>query len=513
MKRNSLWILAVLFITGYWSCQSAPKEIPEEQAPPEDTRNVPGMGMPRGLISKDAGATNGYLLFSPLKSDTTYLVNSDGEVVHTWKSEFGPSGWVYLKENGNLLRGGRDPVAPVFAGGGQGGYLQEFTWDGKLIWQYRFATDEYLAHHDVAILPNGNILTIAWEAKSVEDCIQAGRNPETIPKAGLWPDMIVELEPRGTNDARIVWKWHFWDHMIQDFDETKANYGNPAEHPELLDLNWDKSLPDPLTQEEIDERRAADNASSNDTPDNRGSDMLHTNAIDYNAELDQIALSSPSLNEILVIDHSTTTEEAAGHRGGRWKRGGDILYRWGNPQNYNRGDSTYQRLAGQHDVKWIPEGFPGEGNLLLFNNVVPGSKPPYSSVLEISPPLTPEGYVLNDDGRYGPDAPTWIYIAQDTLSFFGPFISGAQRLANGNTLITEGPRGRFFEVTPEKEIVWEYWTPYSGSVRMPDGTSPQPVGPFKYATFRATHIPSDHPAVAGKKLLPLEPQPPAYVEK
>jgi hypothetical protein len=219
------------------------------------------------------------------------------------------------------------------------------------------------------------------------------------------------------------------------------------------------------------------------------------------------------LNEIFIIDHSTTTEEAAGHQGGRWGRGGDILYRWGNPRNFNAGDSTHQQLGGQHDVQWIGKGLPGEGNLVVFNNYVPGSDPGYSSIVEIKAPLSDKGYFLNKNGRYGPENPDWSYLASDSLSFFAPFISGTQRLSNGKTFITSGPQGRFFEVNSNKEIVWEYWTPYAGYVRMPDGTTPQPIGPFTYATFRATFIPADHPAVAGKDLKPLNPQPQVYKEE
>lgn len=72
----------------------------------------------------------------------------------------------------------------------------------------------------------------------------------------------------------------------------------------------------------------------------------------------------------------------------------------------------------------------------------------------------------------------------------------------------EGPGGSlgFFEVTPEGEIVWEYWSPTSGDVRMPNGSLPHPVGGFPYAVFRATKIPPDHPALQGREL-PLDPQP------
>ena len=498
----------LLALAGFWGCSSPAKE----EAPARPDPNIGGLGMPRGLISKTDEATPGYVFFSPLVSGTTYLINSAGEVVHTWQSEYGPSGWVYLKENGNLVRGGRDPEAPVFGGGGQGGRMQEFTWDGELIWDYRYATDQYQSHHDVAIMPNGNILAIAWELRTVDEAIKAGRNPEFIPKAGLWPDKVVELKPVGKNGAEVVWEWRMWDHMIQNFDETKDNYGNPAEHPELLDINAAAHLPRPITQGRLDTLKMNNNAVTNSTLDNRGADLYHMNAIDYNAELDQIVLSTPGLDEILIIDHSTTTKEAAGHTGGRWGKGGDYLWRWGNQQNYGRGDSTHHRLGGQHDARWIPAHMPGGGNVMVYNNQVPNSKP-HSSVIEIVTPLTETGYALSESGAYGPDKPIWQFVARDTMPAFSPFISGAHRMSNGNTFVTVGAKGRYIEVTPDGKIVWDYWTPYAGNIRMKDGTSPQPVGPFVYATFRATHIPLDHPAVKGKDLKALDPQPEPYKEE
>jgi len=501
-------ILALLLIGILWRYESHTntEEAKEENVPPAGP-DIGGLEMPRGLITKTSEATPGYVYFSPLLSGTTYLINMDGQVVHTWESEYGPSGWVYLKENGNLVRGGVQPDAPIYGGGGQGGRLQEFTWDGDLVWDYRYATEEYRAHHDVAIMSNGNILVIAWETKTPEEAIQAGRNPENTPRAGLWPDKVVELKPSGNSDATIVWEWHIWDHLIQDFDESKDNYGIPSEHPELLDINIGGHLPPPTTEEELDEARNRNNAVTNTTPDNRGADMYHMNAINYNRTLDQIVLSTPGIDEIMIIDHSTTTQEAASHSGGRWNKGGDLLYRWGNPQNYNRGDSTNQTLSGQHDVKWVPSNLPGGGNIMVFDNVVPNNRPPYSAVLEIAPPLLEDGYAIADGKPYGPEEANRKYIAEDTVSMFAPFISGAHRMASGNTFVTVGPKGRYMELAPSGKVIWDYWTPYSGDARMPDGTFPQPVGPLIYATFRATHISIDHPAVAGKSLLPLDPQP------
>jgi hypothetical protein len=510
MKKISFGLILILTAASFLACNTSKKEEAQNKKPDP---NIGGLGMPRGLISKTDQATPGYVVFSPLLSDTTYLVDMDGKVVHTWGSEYGPSGWLYLKENGNLLRGGRQPDAPVFGGGGQGGRIQEFTWDGELVWDYKFATENHLSHHDVSIMPNGNILVLAWEAKTPEEANKAGRKTEFIPKAGLWPDKVVELKPVGKNDAEVVWEWHMWDHMIQDFDQSKDNYGIPSEHPELLDINAGAYLPKPIAQEELDKALANNNAVTNSTLDNRGSDLYHLNAINYNADLDQIVLSTPALDEILIIDHSTTIAEASSHSGGRWGKGGDFLYRWGNPVNYGRGDSTYHRLGGQHDAKWIPKGFPGEGHLMIYNNNGPNSKKPYSAVYELTTPLTDKGYELSSTGIFGPEEPSWQFVASDTLPAFSPFISGAHRMANGNTFVTVGAKGRYIEVTPEGKIVWDYWTPYAGYVRMKDGTTPQPVGNLIYATFRATHIPIDHPAVKGKVLKPLDPQPEAYKRK
>ncbi len=470
---------------------------------PEATEEVP-----RGLRLDTPDAAPGYVYYSPLISATTYLIETgSGDVVHTWESEYAPSGFVYLLDNGNLLRGGREPDVAVFSGGGQGGRIQELTWEGELVWDYLFASEDHLLHHDVEVLPNGNILAIAWEAKSVEEVRQMGYRPEMTPEGGLWPDMIVELEPQPPNAARIVWEWHMWDHLIQSRDADLSHYGDPSEHPELIDINGGPALPEDVPEEELARFREIGHV-PDDSDHDPPSDLMHTNAIAYNASFDQIALSMQPWGEIWIIDHSTTTAEAMGHTGGRWGRGGDLLYRWGNPRVYGRGDEADRLLFGQHDVRWVPEGLPGAGNILVFSNNVPGPDGPHSAVFEIEPPMDDSRrYLLNEGGPFGPVTPTWSYTAPDPTSFFSPFISGAHRLSNGHTLITSGAQGRFFEVTPEGEIVWEYWSPTSGAVRMPDGSLPHPVEAFPYAVFRATKIQPDHPALRGRELVPLDPQP------
>ena len=267
------------------------------------------------MRTKAASASSGYVIFSPLCDDTTYLIDRDGQVVHTWKSEYAPTGSLYLLDNGHLVRGAREPEVPVFSSGGQGGRIQEFTWDGDLVWDYLFASETHLLHHDFEMLPNGNILAIAWERKTVEDAHRAGRKPERTPKGGLWPDKIVELEPLPPNDARIVWEWHMWDHTIQNHDASLGNYGEPSEHPERVDINGGRPLPE-MTQEELEKAKAAGNMPSNARMEDLGADMLHSNAIHYDAELDQIVISVPTFNEIWIIDHGTTTRKRRDTRAG-----------------------------------------------------------------------------------------------------------------------------------------------------------------------------------------------------
>jgi hypothetical protein len=453
-------------------------------------------------------------MFAVPNSASVYLVNRKGEVVHEWKGNYPAGGSAFLENDGSLVQNAYDLDFPVFAGGGECGRLQKITWDSKILWDFEYADEQSHAHHDFALMPNGHILAIAWEARSPDEVLAAGRKPKLIPKAGLWPEKIVEIEPINGRHGKIVWEWHIWDHLIQDYDSKKANYGKPADHPELLDFNVGDTLRPLISQDSMDILKKQDRAWRNETPENRGSDVYHFNAIRYNADLNQIALSSYVLGEVFIIDHSTTTEEAASHKGGRWGKGGDFLYRWGNPKNYHRGGSSDQKLFHQHDIRWIEKGKPGAGNLTLYNNDIPKwDKINYSAIYEIAPPTDLKGNYLIEKGKaFGPEKPVWTYIAPDTVSFWSSFISGAHRMNNGNTFVNEGARGRFFEVTKEGKIVWEYLNPYRGEIRKPNGDS-YPAVPMTFSTFRSTFIPADHPGLANKKLEPLSPQPKVFVVK
>ena len=435
---------------------------------------------PRGLRLKCDGASPGFTLFAPMSSDTTYLIDLDGQVVRTWKSDMDPSAWVYLLDNGHVLRGGSDPGTSVFRGGGQGGRFQEFDFDGQLVWDFKF-NENFLPHHDVAVLPNGNVLAIVWESRTADEARRAGRRNGFIHKDGIWPDMLIEIEPQRPNGARIVWEWHMWDHLIQNVDAVLDNYGDLSQHPERIDLN-------------------GDTAGVLVPPRNPARDVFHTNAVAYNPALDQILLSVPTFNEVWVIDHSTTTQEAAGRTGGRTGKGGDLLYRWGNAEAYGRG-APHDRLLGfQHDARWIPPGRPGAGHVMVFNNRAPSPNSTDTKVYEFIPPVDDQGrYFLPANGPFGPTGPMWTYSKPD--SFQASHVSGAERLENGNTLISSGPQGRLFEVTSAGEIVWEYWSPYSDALAGSNSAS-------AFSLFRAIKIAPDHPALRGRDLSPLDPQPP-----
>ena len=479
--------------------------------PVRKDRNMFGQGIPRGLTITSDGLAEGYVLFAVPNSASVYLINRKGEVVHEWKGNYGVLN-AYLQDDGSLVQNASDPDFPVFAAGGECGRLQKITWDSKILWDFEYADEHAHVHHDFNVMPNGHILAIAWEAKTAQEVLAAGRNPKLIPKAGLWPDKIIEIEPIDETHGKIVWEWHIWDHLIQDYDNKKANYGNPTDHPELMDINTGDTLPAQISKDSMAILKKQGRAWRNQTPENMGSDIYHVNAIKYNAELDQIAFSSPHLSEVFIIDHSTTTKEAAGHKGGRWGKGGDFLYRWGNPQNYRRGDSTTRELYGQHDIRWIEKGKPGEGHLMVFNNDIHyRDSMNYSMIYEFVPPTDEKGnYVIEKGKPYGPEKPVWSYMAPDTISFWSSFISGAQRMNNGNTFINEGAKGRFFEVTKDGKIVWEYLDPYRGDIRRPNG-DPMPAMPMTFIEFRGTFIPADHPALANRKLEPLNPQPKVYV--
>ena len=376
------------------------------------------------LISTSGGNQNN-------EEKMTILIDNDGTIVNSWGHNTSPASIAYLSPDSILYVPCKisDNQGGGPGGGPPGGRFKKMNWNGEIIWDYYLPGDICVPHHDIAVLPNGNIIAICSETKSQEEALNAGIDDID---GTMTLDMLIEIQPVGYDQANIVWKWHFWDHLIQDINSEALNYGIISSHPERLDINC---------------------------PANEGGgqgnhqgirDWNHSNCISFNPQLNQLVISSRHMNEFYVIDHSTTIQEAASHEGGIYGKGGDFLYRWGNPTNYERDNSSFQTLDSQHGVNWIDTNSPGEGNFILFNNLHSNQS---SAVLEIEPPIDDNGnYVINDTEPYGPETYNWIHESD----FFSNTQSGVFRLQNGNTLITSANENRIFEVDINGNIEWEY---------------------------------------------------------
>ena len=191
-----------------------------------------------GVLINESRAFPGYNLINPGRKQT-YLYDNEGRVVHSWTSEHSSGAAAYLLDNGHLFRPAEAVNRkPGFQGPAAGGRIQEFDWDGNLVWDFEYHSEKRLPHHDAIKLPNGNALLICWEMIDEKEAVAKGRRPETVKDSHLQPDCLVEIKPTGKKTGEIVWEWRSWDHLIQDRDKTKPNYGNVTEHPELFDVNY-----------------------------------------------------------------------------------------------------------------------------------------------------------------------------------------------------------------------------------------------------------------------------------
>jgi hypothetical protein len=358
-----------------------------------------------------------YTLYSQQNSTTAYLIDTNGANYHSWSfSSSAKTGYSsYLLPGGTVLR----TVARQgnsFNGGGMTGQVQKVDWNGNVVWNFVYSTTAYCAHHDIHPMPNGNVLLISYELKSTAEVTQAGSRYSHI----MWPDKIVEVEPSGTSGGNVVWEWHAWNHLVQDYDQTKDNYGIVADHPELLDLNYNNSQ--------------------------QTKDWMHVNGIDYNEELDQIVISSHFLNELYVIDHSTTSEEAAGHSGGNSGKGGDILYRWGNPAAYDASGAAIFHVV--HDAHWIPPGYHHANYLVGFNNN--GISNNQSTVDFIEPPYAGYNYSYIPGAAYAPSTYTLRHACNGHTNSEG----SSQQLPNGNTLVCISQAGYIYEIDSNNTLLW-----------------------------------------------------------
>jgi hypothetical protein len=446
-------------------------------------------------------AHNGYTFFGV--RGTSYLIDMEGRVVHTWPVGTNP----HLLDDGSVLDASADDPS------GFGGFKQ-VSWSGSTVWSYTEARANYDPHHDFTRIYNPKLgtnttLYIANKTITLDECIAAGCDPaNSVTYGAAQMDAIVEVDM----DGNIVWEWAFADHLIQDFDATKSNYVGAgktiADYPGRLNVN----IPGQPVQR----------------------DWLHCNSIDYNQALDQIVINSVR-GEFYVIDHGNTfiAGNPAGSIALAAGPAGDFLYRFGDPARYNQGnppsiltnwtESTTgtKQNGGTHHVSWIPAGLPGAGRFLMFNNAQYLFEHTQASyIFEVN------GYLnaaANDTGAYvnppdagydvwpapGPNtdkAPklmsrqiVWHYASRASHGMFSHIGSGAQRLANGNTLICSDTEGHFIEGTPAGEAVWEYINPVSA-----DGILKfkRDHWPMDNSVFRACRYLAADPPLAGRTLTP-----------
>jgi hypothetical protein len=413
-------------------------------------------------------AYEGYTLFSPTNDcTTTYLINMEGNVVHTWETELSPGCHSMLLENGNLLTAGRIQPSPVMIGG-FGGKVQEYDWEGNLVWEYGMCSETEIQHHTFWRMPNGNTLILGWESKSQEEALAIGRKPGSFPDQVIphgppggkkrddsnaearprrkpithfWPDFVREVDQKGNT----VWEWHAWDHI--------------GVGPDKLDINY--KLPDTL---------------GGSYPN---FDWSHFNTVSYIPETDQVLLNSRNFSEFYLVSHKT----------------GKIEYRWGNPSAYGGGkppqwyDDGDQKVFGSHHVTRLENG-----NFQIFDN---GSERPEgnrSRVVEMDPKT---GEVV------------WEFKSNQPNNFYSNRQGAAQRLPNGNTFVTSSVHGHLFEVTREGEVVWDYVSPIVAG---------KPVckleaGPNQNNWIhRAYRYGKDYPGLKGKDLSKAEPLAPGCPE-
>jgi hypothetical protein len=429
-----------------------------------------------GLLSYEPNkAFDGYNLIYPHNQPNVYLLNNCGEIVHAWEDEanFRPGNTAYLRPDGTLVKTKRDAIITddaIWAGGG-GEIIEIRSWDNELIWSYSLNDENFRLHHDIAPMPNGNIIAVAWELKTREEAIQAGRDSLSMDQDKIWSEYIFEINP-ATNE--LVWEWHMWDHLIQDFDPTKDNFGVISEHPELVNINYDTHDGHP--------------------------DWLHINAIDYSLERDQIIVSVPYFDEVWIIDQTTTTEQAAGSNGGFGNKGGDLMYRWGNPLAYESGTVEDKKLFFQHDVHFIDDFIQGNNpnynSIAVFNNRV-GEDFSTANVFTPDWDMYESKYSIGPDGLYLPADHSVTLTHPTPQKMYSTGLSSVQLLPNDNYLLTSGRFGYSFELTPENEVVWEYTTPLRAGFPVTQGDT---LVINNNLTFRMDRLPVDYEAFEGRDL-------------
>lgn len=343
---------------------------------------------------------------------SAFLLNKEGFKVKEWSFDQKLGNDIEILHNGNFVAMFKQIVSPITFGG-VGGEIKILNSDGSTQWSYLCADNNKVAHHDVEMLPNGNVLFLVWERLTPAQALNYGIEVQN----DIFPEALYEVNP---NSNQIVWEWHSYDHVIQDSNSLLPNFGQINQNPHRINFSYNSI---------------------------QNGDIMHANGIDFDEQKNVIYMSVNFYSEVWVIDHSTTVSQSASSIGGNYNKGGDLLYRFGNPSAYNSNFGT-RLFYNNHYPNLIKKEVPGKGNMLVYCN---GTNIQQSTVFEIK---LPNEFNLLTDSSNEPEV-AWSFTDND---LFFNLISGAVRLKNGNTLITEGDYG-IWEVTNQKDVVWKYKNP------------------------------------------------------
>ena len=366
-------------------------------------------------VSSNAQQWGNHTLYAPQNGTTATIVDTNNAITHSWTFTTQTAYGSYLIQGGVLLRSVKK-AGVSFSGGPISGEFQKVDWNGNILWDYSYSTTTHCSHHDILAMPNGNVMMIAYDRKTASEVTAAGC---TFGQE-MWPESIVEVQQTGPTTGNIVWEWHLWDHLVQNVNASAANYQTSiVNHPELYNINF-----------------------------NLAKDFMHMNGIDFDPIRNQVTFSSHMLNEMYVVDHSTTTAEAASHSGGHSGKGGDFLYRYGDPSAYQATGTTVLNVV--HDAHFIPEGVPHTGDLVGFVNN--GISMNQSSVDRVSIPRNGYNYSLTLGSAYAPSN----YTARLACNGHTNNQGNSQQLPNGNQLVCMAFLGNIYEVNSAGTTVWTY---------------------------------------------------------
>ena len=374
---------------------------------------------PTGTTRYDpAKAFNSFVLFTG-GDNIAHLIDLNGISVHEWPDAAGHSTLIDPAVNGGKLghvfvtidtiEGKGTDLLPGQVNRRIAKTIGELDWQGKTVWSFGEKAPGGISrqHHDWARLPNGNTVVLA----NLVHPVKGFKHPQVM------DDVVYEVNPAG----EIVWKWVAAEHINEfGFSPAELKLLRNAETADYLHVNNLKVLGANHWFAEGDKRFDPEN----------------------------LLFDARSANFIAIIAKKT----------------GKIVWRLGphyapvgvEQQQARNVPRPVDQISGQHDAHLIPDGLPGAGNLLVFDNQGVAGYP--TAVL----PFTGGSRVLEIDPVK--NQIVWQYLGADSggpnWSFRSTHISAARRLPNGNTFIDEGQSGRLFQVTHDGDIVWEYINPY-----------------------------------------------------